>query len=77
MIRKIEKDYHGYTIVEAVHDAEGTFLQMQFGTAYEVTFITGHGKIRDEIKDICERFEVDWSYQPGNEGAIVAFVPEE
>ena len=75
-MERIEIDFHGYSVEEAIRTAESLVSQIRM-TQQEVecTFITGKGRIRDELISI---FSTSYELQPfipmANSGVVRVLV---
>ena len=69
MKQVIERDYHGYTLLEAMHDFEYLLFSNE---AKRYRFIVGYGKIREALLDHLLMLDhLTWSYDGPNQGCIV------
>ena len=71
----IRKDYHGYKLVDALHDLDQTigYVRMK-AKAEDAEIITGFGQIRSEIFSKLIEYGLTPSYKLGNNGTIICLI---
>ena len=68
-------DYHGKTIEDALRDAEEKISNARAaGSAVQVEFITGHGKIKQELPKLLKKYKIECAEKLGNTGALIAIL---
>lgn len=71
----IRKDYHGFKLLDALHDLEQTigYVRMK-AKAEDAEIITGFGEIRSEVFSRLLDYGLSPSYKLGNNGTIVCVI---
>ncbi len=68
----IRRDYHHYSLQEAIRDAESLIagIRMTMNTEY-CEFIVGHGIIKDELISLLKAHGLEPTIQLGNSGVVL------
>lgn len=71
----IKRDYHTYTVDDALSNTEELigYLRMNNRTE-DVEFIVGHGNIRIALIDLLRSYGLNPTIQMGNTGVIVCAI---
>lgn len=74
-MNKIERDFHGLTVLEASRQLHQVIsnVRMTLGSAH-VFLIVGHGPIRDKMFEIYREYGISAQQDIGNAGVIVATI---
>jgi hypothetical protein len=68
-------DYHRFLVDDALADAERVIGRIrQSGRVETVEFVTGFGKIRQQLFELLQRYGLNPSYKIGNAGTIICEV---
>jgi len=72
---KIEKDFHGLRLEQASAHMDSLLFQvLKTRKSHKLTLITGHGKIRSEVIDTLQEYEISWTFDNNNKGCIIAYI---
>ena len=68
-------DFHGWMPDDAVNEIHRMIGEARMsGKTTQITFITGNGKIKQIVFDICESYGILCREKIGNIGTLVAIV---
>ena len=72
----IELDFHGYTVEDALSEAESVINEIRMnGDVATCYFITGHGKIRTALFDmLLNTYQLDPVIPLANKGVVTVYV---
>ncbi len=75
----IIKDYHGFTLKQALTDLEDTIAavrteELHRGIGVDAEFIVGHGVIRDKLIELLKARGLTPEVMLGNDGVIVCVI---
>lgn len=68
----IDKDYHEYTLDQAMFDFENLLCKAEL-EGLTVRAITGMGVIREAFMDYLDEYAYHWTIENGNPGCIIVF----
>jgi DNA-nicking Smr family endonuclease len=70
-----EIDLHGYLLEDALEEVHRLIARVRMsGHPQQVRIITGHGPIRESVKQLLTSYGIEHNIMIGNTGTIVAVV---
>lgn len=76
-MKTIDRDYHGYTVDQALFDLEGLLFHTNPNKHSYFRIITGHGPIKSAITSRLDELEIHWDYALNNSGCLLVELPED